>query len=194
MGRFGFALMSFLIVAFVAVAQMPLVAQDAGDRTQRSERSDRGDRQRGNFDREAMIQRMSEMMKQRLDASDEEWEVIQPRLMKVQQLERENRAGFGRAFGRFGNRSRGGDDDRGARQGGDEGGDRELSVVAQKSQALRQVLENENADTEAIKSALEELRVARKAHEAEVEQARQELREVLTLRQEAVLVAMGTLE
>jgi hypothetical protein len=59
---------------------------------------------------------------------------------------------------------------------------------------LRTALENENSSPEELKAKLTAVREQRKKATAELEQAREELRKVLTMRQEAALVAMGILE
>lgn len=182
MARFGTILMSVLMLAMLALMPATALAQDGGDRGDRGDRG--GDRQRGGFDREAMMQRMSDMMKERLGASDEEWAIIQPRLTKLAEVQREGRGGRG-AWG--GNRRGRGDDNADAPQP-------ELTGVAKASQTLRETVENEASTPAQIKAALEALREARKEHEAEVEAARASLKEVLTLRQEAMLVAFGQLE
>jgi len=60
--------------------------------------------------------------------------------------------------------------------------------------ALQTVLENKDASPEEIKAKLNALRTTRAKREAELKTAREELRKVLTLRQEAQLVLMGMLD
>jgi len=62
------------------------------------------------------------------------------------------------------------------------------------SQALKAALDSDATSTEDIKAKLQALRDARKKNAADLEQARQDLEKVLTLRQEATLVNMGILE
>jgi hypothetical protein len=81
----------------------------------------------------------------------------------------------------------GGDRGPGGTPRGDRGGSPE-------SQALRTTLENENATADEIKAKLTAVRDTRKKAAAELEAARAELQKVVTVRQEAVLVAMGMLE
>jgi chromosome segregation ATPase len=61
-------------------------------------------------------------------------------------------------------------------------------------QALQTLLEDKNATSDEIKAKLSVLRKAREAAKQELAQAQRELRELLTLRQEAMLVVMGLLE
>jgi hypothetical protein len=154
--------------------------QDQGrgeGRGDRGERGERGERRSP----EEFRQRMNERLKSSLKASDEEWAVIQPLIEKVNAKQREAQGG------RFG--GRGG-------RGGPGGGDsnRPQSAASTASQALRTTLENESASPDEIKAKLTALREARKQAEVEVNKAREELRQVLSVRQEAALVSMGILE
>lgn len=159
--------------------------------------------------------RMEERLKAALKVSDEEWAVLQPLIEKVQTKQREAMGsrfgGFGGpggppgGFGGFADRRRGPDGGGGAPDGGGErrrgpdggggdrgpGGDRGGSP---EGQALRATLENENATPDEIKAKLAAVRESRKKAAAELEAARAELQKVVTVRQEAVLVAMGMLE
>jgi Spy/CpxP family protein refolding chaperone len=169
------------IAAAVAVSittlSLPVSAQEERGR----DRGDRGDR--GNP--EEFRQRMAERMKTMLKVSDEEWAVLNPLIEKVQSKQRE---AMGSRFGGFG--GRGGD------RGGDRGGASSASTRpgAAESQALRTTLENENASPDELKAKLTAVREQRKKSQAELEQAREDLRKVLTVRQEAALVSMGLLE
>jgi Spy/CpxP family protein refolding chaperone len=70
----------------------------------------------------------------------------------------------------------------------------EPSELAKASQALTAVLQNKEAGAGEIKAALQALRDARAKAKAELEKAQKELKEILTLRQEAQLVQMGVLD
>jgi hypothetical protein len=59
--------------------------------------------------------------------------------------------------------------------------------------ALRKALDNKASASE-IKAKLTELRAARKTKEAELEKAQDNLREILSARQEAVAVTLGLLK
>ena len=129
--------------------------------------------------------RMSDRMREQLGASEEEWKVLQPRIEKVQTLQRQGRGGFG---GRGRGRRPGGD----RRAEGD--AQRDRPDVEKKSEALRNLLEDKASQAGAIKAALGALRKARVKAAQELATARKALREVVTVRQEAQLVLMGTLE
>jgi hypothetical protein len=72
--------------------------------------------------------------------------------------------------------------------------DRPQSDVEKKAEALRKLLQNKEATPEEIKAAMTALREARTQLKTEVEAAQKDLREVVTVRQEAQLVLMGILD
>lgn len=78
------------------------------------------------------------------------------------------------------------------RRGG--GGCASPTPTAKASAELRTLLENKDASADDIKAKLAALREARAKTRADLEAARKELKEVLTQRQEAVLVTNGMLE
>ncbi len=174
-----------LVLAGLSVAQPPA-------------RSDRGgERGPGRFDPERMRQMMAERMKEQLGADDEAWKVMQPRLMKVMELNRQASGGPGRGGMFFGGlrRPRGGDDAQGpgGRRGPQGQPDRELTAVEKAGEQLRTTLENQSASPEQIKKELTALRAAREKAKQDLAAAQQELRQILTLRQEAQLVLVGVL-
>jgi hypothetical protein len=118
--------------------------------------------------------------------NDAEWNVISPRLLKVVQLKSENSmaeiakmaaplmAMMGGGMGAGGANLFGVQPDRTA-------------------DALQQALDN-NGTLEQVKAALARFREAKKQKQAELAKAQDALKEVLTIRQEAALVASGYLE
>ncbi len=147
----------------------------------------------GGFDREAMQQRMYQMMKEQLEISDEEWTITGPRLTKVMELNRETNGmgGMGRMmFAR--NRGRMGQGGGMGRPGQPEG--EELSDVQKATEALNTVLEAEKVEASAIKEKLTALRAAKEKARQDLIKAQEELKEVLTLKQEAKLVMFGMLD
>lgn len=152
---------------------------------------------RGNFDPEEMRQRLAERIREQLDVkSDDEWKIIYERVEKVNQARREVGAGGGfGAFG-FGRGGRGGPGGGGgdASAGGDQnrrrgfGGER-----SPEAEALQKAIEAQ-ASSEEIKAKLAKYREARKEKEAKLEQAQEELRKVLTVKQEAAAVLAGLLK
>jgi hypothetical protein len=179
-----------LTAAIAAACMLTVPALQAQDQNN----NDGG--RRGNFNPEEFRQRMNERLKTSLKATDEEWAVIQPLIEKVQTKQRDT---MGSRFGGFG---RGGGPggpggqpsaQGGADRGGDRGGDRNRGGSPE-SQALRTTLENESASADDIKAKLTALRDSRKKSAADLEAAREELKKVLSVRQEATLVAMGILD
>jgi hypothetical protein len=153
-------------------------------------------------------QRMNDRMKAALKASDDEWAVIQPLLEKVQTAQRATMAGRFGGFGRRGGFGGPGGPGGNGGPGGPGGGNgpaagaspgaapanRPGRVDMPEADALRTALESDSTSPEEIKTKLQALRDARKKAAADLEQAREDLQKVLTLRQEAALVQMGILE
>lgn len=146
-----------------------------------------GRRWGGGFDREQMRQRMAQRLKEALGASDEEWTVIGPLLERVQTLSREARGGMASRFGRGGRF--------GGPRGrpGEPGAEREPSAVEKAAAELRAALEDQSTAAAQVKTKLTAYREAREQAREKLAKAQAELREVLTLRQEAQLVLMGML-
>jgi peptidoglycan hydrolase CwlO-like protein len=131
-------------------------------------------------------------LKEQLGTTDDEWKVLSPKIEKVMTARR-NSGGFG-GFG-LGGGGRGGPGGGGNRGGG--GGaadDANASPVQKASRELRTALENKDTPAEEITKKLTALREAREKARAELAAAQKDLKEVLTPRQEAVLVTFGMLE
>ncbi len=138
-------------------------------------------------------------LRERLEVTDdEEWKLISERVAKVAELRRATGgAGGPMMFGGFGGRGgpppgggqAAGSEGRGrggfTGRGGPGGGNAELAAL---STAVRDKL----PDAE-IKSRLERLRQSRQDSEAKLAKAQEELRAVLTVRQEATMVVFGLL-
>lgn len=147
----------------------------------------RGPGGRGNFDPAQMQARMMERYRESLELqNDDEWKAIEPLITKVSEARRDASMGrgmFGRGPGGPGGNGPGG-------QGGNRrgpGGD-----ASAESEALQKALESKAPAAE-IKSALVKVREARKAKEAKLTAAQDELRKVLSVRQEAQAVLLGLL-
>lgn len=140
---------------------------------------DRGPR---NFDPEQMRQRMLERAREQLEiTNDSEWKAIEPLLTKVMEARRD--AMMGRGF--FG-RGRGG-------PGGGPGGGPAFGQPMPELEALNRAIDSKASASE-LKAALAKYREARKAREQALQQAQEDLRKVLTVRQEAIAVANGWLD
>lgn len=134
------------------------------------------------------MKRMADRLKGELKATDEEWTVLEPLVTNVFTKQRETRGGFGGFGGR-----------RGGAPSGNNGAPGTTPAApttpgAQASQDLRTVLEKDSATPEEIKAKLAAVRSTRQKANADLAQAREELKKVITVRQEAVLVSNGILE
>ncbi|HAI11047.1 MAG TPA: hypothetical protein DCM28_05040 [Phycisphaerales bacterium] len=179
MSKSKFTALSLCALMSVLALTMGIQAQDRPERPG-------GDNNRGNWEsrRAEFEKRMNDRLKDSLKVTDEEWSVLQPRIQKVTELQRASRAGSMRGWG--GRRNRGGDDDNQS--------ERTLTPIQQSSKDLNDILEKEGATAEQIKAKLDAYRAARTAAEAQLTASRNELRELLTINQEARLVTMGILE
>ena len=144
-----------------------------------------GGRRGGNFDPAEFQQRMMERIRDEMSVTnDTEWKVIEGRVQKVMDARRE--VGFGGGFGRmFGRRNRGGDDNGG---GGRRGGF--FGQPSPEQEALDKAVES-NAPADQLKGAMERYRASRKTKEATLEKAQAELKQILTVKQEAVALSLG---
>ena len=119
-------------------------------------------------------------VKETLGATDEEWQVLGPKVEKVQNLLLQNE-NTGMMLSRFG-------------LGNINPGGGEQSEVQKKLQALQDLLKNKEAKVEEITAAMTEYRAAKVKAKADLEKARAELKELVTVKQEAQLMTMGLLE
>lgn len=151
---------------------------------------------RGNFDPAQFRQRMMDRLKEQLGASDDEMQALMPKIEKVMQLQRD--AGGGGMRGMFGRRGGGpggpGGNGGPGGPGAPGGAPATESPVRQKSADLQETLQNKDAKPDEIKAKLDALRAARAQAKQDLAAAQQELKGLLTQRQEAVMVEMGMLE
>jgi hypothetical protein len=148
---------------------------------------------RGNFDPAQFRQRMMDRLKEQLGASDDEMQALMPKIEKVMTLQRDAGGGM---RGMFGGRRGGGPGGPGGNggPGGPGGATANESPVRQKSADLQETLQNKDAKPDEIKAKLDALRAARAQAKQDLAAAQQELKGLLTQRQEAVMVEMGMLE
>lgn len=151
---------------------------------------------RGNFDPEQFRQRMMDNYKEQLEVkSDDEWKIISTRIEKVMTAQRDARVGRG-GFGGGGNnrRGRGGDTNN---AGGDTNTQRNRSPFGGEPnpdvEALQKSIDAK-ASNEEIKGKLAKARQSIKDKEAAVTSAQDDLRKVLSVRQEAIAVTIGLLK
>ncbi len=157
-----------------------------------------------NFDPEEMRQRMMDRYKEQMGVTDDaEWKVIQERVEKVIAAQREARTGgaiagmFGGGGGRRGGGGgQGGDnnaggDNQGARRGGGRGGFG--GTPSPELEALQKAIEAK-ASAEELKAKLAKVREVQKEKDAKLEKAQEDLKKVLSARQEAGAVLVGLLK
>ncbi len=158
------------------------------------DRADRGGR--AGFDPARMREAMITAMKDQLGVNAEEWTVIQPKIDKLMTAQRDNMSG--RGFNFRGGGSGGGRRDReaggGAGAGSPAADGQQQSPVQQASRELREALAKKETAPEQITAKLTALREARAKAREQLTAAQEDLRSVLTPRQEAVMVSTGMLE
>jgi hypothetical protein len=148
---------------------------------------------RGNFDPAQFQQRMMDRMREQLEVkSDDDWKVLEPKVQAVMEARR-GVGGFGRGFGR-GRGNRGGGPGGAAAPGGNNNGGRRGFGPPPNpaAEALQQAIDN-NAPSTEIKSKLAALVQSRKDEEAKLQKAQDELRGLLSVRQEAIATLRGLL-
>jgi hypothetical protein len=131
----------------------------------------------------AQLQNTLANIQQALGASDQEWQVLQPKVQTVVADRQVVQAGQGRG-GRGGGRRGGG------------GGNNATAdnAVARALADLEATLQNENATADQISVKLSALRDAKTKAAANLAAAQKDLKDLLTARQEATLVTMGYME
>lgn len=178
--------------AAVVFSSLSVSAQDEGGGGGRRNRGGQGGGQGGpgggNFDPAQMRQRMMERMREQFGVKDDaEWKLISERIEKVNDARREVGGGRG-AMMMFGG-GRGGPGGPGG--GGGRGGFGGES--SPEADALQKAIES-NAPADEIKSKLAKYRESQKAKEAKLTKAQDDLRQVLSAKQEATAVLMGLLK
>lgn len=192
----------FVMLALAAVSALGFISLALAQDTTPPARGGRGGAgARGNFDPAQVRARMEQGIKDALGATDEEWKVLQPKIEKVTTAQRDARAGGMGMGGMMG--GRGGRGARGGNAGGAGGAAPApapadnappQTPVAKASSDLGKILQDKEAKPEDIKAALTALRDARTKAEAELEKAQKDLKEVVTVKQEAQLVLRGLLK
>jgi hypothetical protein len=141
---------------------------------------------RGNFNPAQFQQRMMDNIKDQLGfTNDTDWNAVQPLVQKVMETQRDARsAGMGRMFGR------------GNRGGGDQGGNRRGmfgGTPSPEAEALQKAIDD-NAPTAQIKDLLAKYQASQKDKQAKLATAQDNLRAVLTTKQEAQATLLGLLQ
>lgn len=157
-------------------------ATDNANPAGRNRRGNQNGNGGGNFDPAAMQARMMANLRDQFEVPDDaEWNLISQHITTVFDLRRSTMGGFG-GFGGM----------RGGNGGGGNRPNRTGATANPEVDALRTAITDKLPDAE-IKARLERLREVRKENEAKLTKAQEELRAVLTVRQEAVAVMFGLL-
>jgi hypothetical protein len=136
--------------------------------------------------RRAALMRTLERLRIQLKPTDEEWKVLSPRIEKLLLAQQDVRAGIrgagrgglgGGAFGNFGGNNLA-----------------PTTEVEEAAAELREVAQDLSVNSAEAKRRLSIYRKAREKARQRVEQAERDLKEVLSQRQEGLLVMLGVLE
>lgn len=149
---------------------------------------------RGNVDPAQFQQRMMDNVREQLGlTNDTDWNAIQPLVQKVMDARRDTMGGgMGRLLGR-GNRggnnnnANANNNNNGARRGGFGG------TPSPEAEALQKAIDD-NAPTAQVKAALAKYHASQKDKQAKLVQAQENLRKVLTVKQEAQAALLGLVE
>jgi hypothetical protein len=179
------------LALFVAGTSLAQDNTQPGQGQGRRQRGQGGAGGGGNFDPAQFRAQQMARIKEALGATDEEFTALQPKLEVVMTAQRDTRGGFGGGRGGPGGRRGGQQGDTNAQPQTPPGGD---SAVAKAQAELRTVLDNKDSKPEEIKAKLTALRDAREKAKTTLAAAQKDLKDLLTQRQEAVLVNMGYLD
>lgn len=139
-----------------------------------------------NILRRAAMNRYLDQLRKRLDATDEEWAVLAPRLENLIRAQQEARTGISGMRGGGGGGGRGGGFFAPARE--------KPSDLEMAAEAVRLAARDPDIPNRDTSLALKEYRKEREKARAKLAAAEQELRDLVTQRQEAILVMLGVLE
>lgn len=149
--------------------------------------------QRQMQDPEQMQAMITSNLKELLGSTDEEWEIIGPKVLNVYSLTMASSQSRG-----FNMRTVGRNTTRGSMQGDTQGrgmDNRFMNTTGGTTlQELQTLLESEDTTTTQLKNKIAEVRKERETARQDLAKAQKQLRELLTLKQEAILISIGMLE
>ena len=150
--------------------------------------------QRQMQDPEQMQAMITSSLKELLGSTDEEWEIIGPKVLNVYSLTMASSQSRG-----FNMRTlMGGNTGRGSMQGNTQGrgmDNRSMNTTGGTAlEELQTLLESEDTTTSQLRNKMAEVRKERETAIQDLAKAQKELRELLTLKQEAILISIGMLE
>ena len=166
--------LSLLVVTAVFAGVTVDISAQERDRNRDRGNRDRGER--GQWDRSQIMERIMDRYRENLGFSVAEWKVVQPKVQAVMDNRISGASGMMSMFG-------------GSRRG--RGGD--SSTEKTPTSELRDLLEKDDASKGDIKAKLAAYRADRKAREAKLKKAQEDLRQLLTIKQEAQAVLAGLL-
>ena len=166
--------LSLLVVTAVFAGVTVDISAQERDRNRDRGNRDRGER--GQWDRSQIMERIMDRYRENLGFSVAEWKVVQPKVQAVMDNRISGASGMMSMFG-------------GSRRG--RGGD--SSTEKTPTSELRDLLEKDDASKGDIKAKLAAYRADRKAREAKLKKALEDLRQFLTIKQEAQAVLAGLL-
>jgi hypothetical protein len=150
---------------------------------------------RGNFDPAQFRERMMSRVRETMDVKDDaEWKLISDRVSKVMEAQREVRQGgnMGMMFRRPQNDENAADGNgAGRRRGGGPGAFG--GEPSPEAEALHKALESK-ASNDDVKAAVAKYRESRKAKQEKLARTQEDLKKVLSARQEAAAVSLGLLD
>jgi hypothetical protein len=151
---------------------------------------------RGGFDPQQIRQLIMDNIRTNLEVTDDgEWKVIGDQVQKV--FDAQLQSGFGggvdmmRMF-RRNNPQGGGNGQNGPRRAGGMAAMLGVDTADPEGEALPSAIDK-NAQPAELKAAIAKVAAARAQKQAKLEQARKDLRQLLSVRQEAIAVSMGLL-
>jgi hypothetical protein len=136
-------------------------------------------------DPEEMRQMMDQRIKQAMNPTDDEWTKLQPLIDKVEELEHQSDTGP---------RMHGPPHPEDDQNGDNPDGDHPQSPVESAISKLKKVLSDQASTDDQIATATKAVEDAEKKVKDDLAAARKELKAIVNLRQQAVLVALGVLD
>lgn len=171
---------SLAVAFFLVIAPHSAFAQAAGGQNN----GGRANRQRGaNADPAQQRERALTRVKEQLGATDDEWKVLQPKIDVLMTAQADVRAGV-----------RGGRGNRGGQNAQPAAAPANESAVAKAMTELRAAVADKSTPPEELAKKLTALHEAKDKALAARTAAQKDLKDLLTARQEAILVQSGMLE
>ncbi|MCF7973590.1 MAG: hypothetical protein K9N55_07225 [Phycisphaerae bacterium] len=208
---------TFLGIAGVALIGLFFVNDTLSQQRQRARRSDiqgqrraqrnprAGSMMGAQHDPEQMQKMMEQHLREQVGATEQEWQILGPRVMKVSKLSQQTRGAsmMGGAMmgggmmgrGMMGGGMMGGNMMGGHMMGSGQGAPTKEQAAMESARAqLRTVLDDTLATPDEIKTQLTALHEAKEAVKQQLAEAQEDLRKTVTVRQEAELILLDMLD